>query len=353
MDIALAVQPTRKTVVPTATERVLFAINEQERADFFPDDFVCPPGIETRWRPAGPLTPEAWTALLDGFQPTVIVSCWSTPALPPAFASTGSPLRYLCHLVGSVRNLVPRSFLERGGLLTNWGSLAGDTVAEHALLLALGALRRQTEWNGIIAQPRIVPWRTASARLRTRTLIGRRVGVYGFGHVARSLVNLLRPFGVDIACFSAGVPPALMLEAGVTPCESLVSLAAHSEVFFACEALNPQTRARLDASVLASLPDDAVFVNVGRGALVDEAALVHEAAEGRIRLALDVVTREPLCADSPVLSVPGALLSPHIAGPTYDRFDDCGRLALANLDRYLRGESLESLLTPELYDRST
>ncbi|MDF3056961.1 MAG: hydroxyacid dehydrogenase [Rariglobus sp.] len=337
-----------------STERVLFAINAQERGDFFPNNVIDLDDIEVRWCPAtASLTPVAWLALLEEFQPTVIVSCWSTPAIPPAFAEAGSALRYVCHLAGSARSLVSRAFLERGGLLTNWGALAGDTVAEHALLLALAALRRQPAWQQIITGPRAIPWRNSTVRLQTRTLIGRRVGVHGFGHVARSLIRLLQPFNVRICAFSSGVPSALMENAGVTPCQSLAELAARSEVFFECEALTPHNIASINTPVLAALPDDAVFVNVGRGLLVDEPALLREAQSGRIQVALDVVAKEPLGPESPAVVTPNALLSPHIGGPTYDRLPACGRLALDNLDRYLRGEPLEALITPELYDRST
>ncbi|HEY9250725.1 MAG TPA: hydroxyacid dehydrogenase [Rariglobus sp.] len=332
--------------------RVLFAISAQERADFFPGGSPEFADTEIRWCPNGPLTPDGWFALLDEFRPTVIISCWSTPPISPAFLGENSSLRYVCHLVGSARHLVPRSFLERGGLLTNWGSIASDTVAEHALLLALATLRNQSRWSSAIAT-RPVPWRNATARLDTRTLIGRRIGIHGFGLVARNLVRILRPFGTDIAAFSHGVPDSIMTEAGVTPSKSLADLAARSEVFFCCEALNTFTRGSIDADIIAALPDHAVFINVGRGALVDEPALLAEATSGRIHIALDVVSHEPLLPDSPASQVRGAILSPHIAGPTYDRFPECGHLALSNLSRFIRGEPLSALLTPELYDRST
>ncbi len=336
-----------------ATDRVLFAFDEHEREAFFPEGIPALADTETRWKPDGSLTPAAWLALLEEFQPTVIVSCWSTPALPTAFVAETSSLRYVCHLVGSARNLVPRVFLERGGLLTNWGAIAGKPVAEHALLLALSSLRNKAAWRPLITGPRAQPWRSATMRLKPRSLFGRRVGLHGFGHVARSLVELLRPFNVHIAAYSDGVPPSLMRNLGVTPCDSLVELAAHSEVFFGCEALNARTATSVNARVLAALPDNAVFVNVGRGGVVDEPALLREGATGRIRLALDVVTREPLAADSPFLTVPDAIISPHIGGPTYDHFPDCGQLALDNLSRFFRGEPLDALITPELYDRST
>jgi len=336
-----------------ATERVLFSLQEHEREAFFPDGVEALPDTETRWLPDASRSPESWSAFLEDYRPTILVSCWSTPPIPPAFVEAGSSLRYICHLVGSVRGLVPRAFLERGGLLSNWGALAGDNVAEHALLLALAALRRQPAWLPLIHAPQPRPWRSGTMRLRPRTLIGRRVGIHGFGHVARALVRLLRAFDVEIRAFSPGVPAHLMLDAGVTPCASLRELAAHSEVFFGCEALNDATRGSIDADVLAALPDGAVFVNVGRGPVVDEEALLRAASDGRIQVALDVVSIEPLRPDNPLLKLPEIILSPHIAGPTYDRFADCGRQALSNLRRFLRGDPIDSRVTLELYDRAT
>ena len=150
-----------------------------------------------------------------------------------------------------------------------------------------------------------------------------------------------------------GVPAALMTAAGVIPCDSLESLAARSDVFFECEALNPNTAGSVNATVLAALPDGSVFVNVGRGPVIDEPSLLTAARSGRIQIALDVVVNDPIGPDSPFLFVDGAVLSPHIAGPTADQFPDCGQLALANITRHLRGEPPEGLISPELFDRST
>ena len=65
------------------------------------------------------------------------------------------------------------------------------------------------------------------------------------------------------------------------------------------------------------------------------------------------MTREPIGPDSPFLAVPDVILAPHVAGPTFDQFTECGRLALDNLGRYLRDDPMEALVTVELYDRST
>lgn len=344
-----------ETMSTVGQERVLVALSGPEQEMFFPGvSWVETLGCPLFQADTSVTRGAAWERALAEIRPTVILSAWSTPALPERWLDEpGLPLRYVCHVVGSVRQLVPRSFVERGGVLSNWGGLAGETVAEHALLLALATLRRQPAWRPFISRPPVDSGRPATALLGTRTLRGRRVGIHGFGHVARSLVRLLRPFGVRISAFSPGVPPSLMREMDVEPAESLLKLAAGSEVFFECEAVNAMTRDSVDARVIDAMPSGCVFVNVGRGHVVREEALLAAAREDRVRIALDVVVNDPVGPDSPFMRLPDAILTPHIAGPTADQFPDCGRFALENIARHLRGEPVEAAISPELYDRST
>ena len=294
---------------------------------------------------------DKWEATLRQVAPAILVTGWRTPALSLAWLDEpGCPLRYVCHVTGSVRKLVPRSFLTRGGVVTNWGSLVCPQVAEHALLLALSALRNQGRWSTFIARP---PGERRLAHLATRSLHGRRVGVHGFGGVARALLPLLQPFHTPISIFAEHVPDALITAAGGTPVGSLRELCTGNDVVFECEALTPATTGVVSAAILAALPDGAVFVNVGRGALVDEAALTREAESGRIRVAVDVVHEEPITPATCLTQIPDAVVSPHIGGPTLDRYADCGALAVRNLHRYLAGEPLEAVVTAEIFDRAT
>lgn len=338
------------SISPISCGTVVVALTARERNLFFGEhDFS---GIlNVRLLDDADLVPATWPALLASLQPVVLVTAWSTPALPEAWLNQpGCPLRFVCHVTGSVRRLVPRSFLERGGVVTNWGGSISEQVAEHALLLALGALRNAAGWADFIATH---GGRNQLEQLGTRTLFGRRVGLHGFGSVARALVPLLRPFGVSLAAYSAGVPAALMREAGIAPAHSLEALFAGSEVLFECEALTPATHASVTAEVLARLPDDAVFVNVGRGQVVDEAALAREARTRRLRLALDVTCADPLTPASPLHGLPNVILSPHIGGPTGDRYRQCGIHALANLDAFARGEAPPAQISLTSYDRAT
>ncbi len=335
-------------------ESILFAISERERATFLPE---LPEAFlrhhDVRFFDANRESPKTWLDCLNRLQPTVLVSCWSTPHLPKPDASLpGGRLKYLCHLTGSVRHVIDRAFIESGGLVTNWGDAVGEQVAEHALLLALGALRNMPGWRSYIAEKashQMDPIQT----LGTSTLYDRRVGLHGFGRIARSLVRLLQPFRVEICAYSEGVPHEYMRANGVTPQGSLEELFSNSDVLFECEALNPLTQLSVTEEILSRLPQDAVFVNVGRGRVVDETALKSFAETGKFRIALDVVHEEPMTPKSGVFSLESALLSPHIGGPTADRYAYCGALAMRNLQRYVNRQPLEALMSKEDYDRST
>jgi phosphoglycerate dehydrogenase-like enzyme len=337
-------------------KRVLVALSEDEHREFFGHDIgpLLPAGVSCRHFSPAAMTAAQWEAALAESAPSVLISCWSTPMLPDRIAGDrGAPLSYVGHVTGSVRTVVPRRFLERGGLVTNWGGLASQAVAEHALLLALSSLRNQGEWRTFIEQDRIASEWHSVAGIGTRTLFKRRVGLHGFGQIARALARLLRPFDVEICAYSEGVPPALMRESGVTPAASLRDLFSRSDVLFECEALTQKTEKCVDAGTLAALPDNAVFVNVGRGKVVDEPALYAEAAGGRLHFALDVTAADPLRPDSKLLALPNVILSPHIGGPTFDRYRSCGRFAMENLLNYLGGKPVSGQITLEVYDRST
>lgn len=332
---------------------VLFAVNESTRAKFLPkyDPANLPP-FQEEWIDFSKLKPGGWEEYLRAKQPEVLVTCWETPATPESIASdTNFSLKYLCHLTGGVKGVAPRSLIERGVLVSNWGGTISHTIAEHALLLTLGALRSMPLWRPHMEAPN-GPGKQA---FPTRSLQGRKVGIHGFGAIVRHLISYLKPFNVSISSYSAGVPAQFFKDYDVRQCQTLDELASDCDIFIELEALTPQTRGSVDARILGLLKEGTVFVNTGRGAVVDEAALGALATSGKITVALDVYTKEPLPLESPLLKVSSALLSPHIAGPTQDAYPLCGDMALANLHRYLSGEreKIEGIVTLDIYDRTT
>lgn len=337
-----------------ATERILFAFTSKEQGLFLPGLRMEEFGDQVySYIDTDAAGPEGWARTLREWRPTVIVTAWSAKRLPADWvASPEFSLKYVCHVTGSLKSLMTRECFLRGVQVTNWGTSINHTVAEHAMLLTLALLRGAGAWPDAMQKG---GWTVDQVRrLRTRALRGRQVGLHGFGSIAREVATMLAPFKpACIRAYSRGVPPAFMLAHGVDPCGSPEELYGASEVLICCESLTPETLASVNASVLARLGDDSVFVNVGRGQIVDEGALLAEAATGRLRIGLDVFHREPLPADYPLRTAPGVLLSPHIAGPTLETYPACGDHALENLRRYLAGEPLSGEVTIETFDRMT
>jgi phosphoglycerate dehydrogenase-like enzyme len=285
---------------------------------------------------------------LAAADPDILVSAWKTPPLPAALPSR---LRYVCHLVGSVKRLLTRDHLAGGLVVTNWGGSISRTVAEGALFHILACLRHASHWALVMHRPGVAGWKNGLSD--SRSLFCRRVGIHGFGPVARELVALLKPWQCPVSVFAPDVTPELERLHGVARAASLDALFAENEIVVELAPLIPATAGIVTERLLRLIPPGGVFVNVGRGAVVDEAGLLRVAQEGRIAVGLDVYTEEPLPADSGFRALPRVHLTPHTAGPTLDRYADAGAFAVKNLRAFAEGRPLEAVVTPEIYDRSS
>jgi phosphoglycerate dehydrogenase-like enzyme len=216
-------------------------------------------------------------------------------------------------------------------------------------MLIIMALRRASYWA--VAMHNSGAWKDGN--LLTESLLGRRVGIHGFGSISQYLVPMLRPFTSRIQAYSPSVPESIFASFGVKRATSLAELFAQSDVVVELAAATPENYHVVKESHLRLIPEGGVFVNVGRGCLVDEEGLLRVAREGRLQIALDVFEREPLAADSPLRGLPNVTLLPHLGGPTVDRRRDAGALAIKNLRAFLRGEPLDAVVTLEVYDRSS
>lgn len=289
---------------------------------------------------------ENFSQTLVASAPEVLVSGWGTPPLPETLPAS---LRYVCYLAGSVKQLVTRRHLERGLIVTNWGGSISRTVAEGALWHILNGLRRATQCTLAMHCDRTWP----SGHTETASLFGRRVGIHGFGNVARELIALLRPFGCAIAVFAPDVDSRVARDHDVSSTDSLEALFSDNDVIVEVAPLNAATHGIITAELLARLRPGNVFVNIGRGAVVDEAAMIRVAQAGQVYFSLDVFATEPLPADSPLRGLRNVSLTPHLAGPTSDRRVDAGTFALNNLRAFAHGQPLQAVITPEIYDTST
>lgn len=177
---------------------------------------------------------------------------------------------------------------------------------------------------------------------------GRTMGIVGYGDIGRAAARKAHALGVRIVALrrtATGATDAWV--AAVHPREGLHALLAESDFVVVATPLTAETRGLIDAAALRAMKPTAMLVNVGRGPVVQEQALVEALRRGGIAgAALDVFETEPLPADSPLWALDDVLLSPHSADQTPGWLDDAMTCFLANLRRFLAGEPLANVVDP-------
>ncbi len=287
-------------------------------------------------------------AQIEEVNPEILVGAWMLPKLPVDKVGRDG-VKYLCYLAGSVKNQVTEDHLNNGLLVTNWGNSISRVVAECGLMLCTMALRRATYWA--LEMHNKGAWKHRETEFYS--LFERKVGIHGFGAISRELVRLMAPWNCDISTFSPSVPDSLLEEYAVKRVHTLEELFSQNDVIIELAALKPDTRGIVDERLLRMIPEGGVFVNIGRGAVVDEEALARIAAEGKLQVALDVYGTEPLPADSPFRRLSNVTLLPHLGGPTTERRRDSGRLALENIKAFYDNAELDAVIDIRTYSRIT
>ncbi|MEZ5100725.1 MAG: NAD(P)-dependent oxidoreductase [Thermoleophilia bacterium] len=218
-------------------------------------------------------------------------------------------------------------------------------VAEHAVLLLLAAWRKLPTAQAVA---RSGDWGLEPLR-PLRRLRGATVGLVGFGRIARETAARLAPFGVELLAHDPAGDPGEAGRLGVRLC-SLDALLAASSAISIHVPLTPATRGLIDARALDLMPRGAVVVNVGRGGVVDEDALLDALERGRVgAAALDVLAAEPPAPDHPLLAHERVIVTPHMAYYTEDSLRDLRTTVARNAALVLTGrEPLWRVEPPEV-----
>jgi phosphoglycerate dehydrogenase-like enzyme len=194
--------------------------------------------------------------------------------------------------------------------------------------------------------------------LAADTLVGRQVGLIGYGAVGRRVATVAKTLGMTVVSHHPGsgrVRYALPLFADLDDRHdvsnvSLVELLDTSDVIVVAAPLTPATAGVLSDGEFAATKVGAMIVNVARGGVVDEKALIDALTGGRLSAAyLDVTEREPLPPDDPLWDAPNVVLSPHVSGVYSQVGDFTTMLVRENLDRWLNGGASALL---NVFDRS-
>jgi len=237
-------------------------------------------------------------------------------------------------------NLAPED-LGRVAITTSSGVHAVP-LAEFAIL---GLLAIAKELPRLVTDQRAKVW--PEVRQPLRELHGQSLFLLGLGAIGREVARLGKALGMRTVGFrrTQGPPPEWVDE--VHGPERLPDLAGEADAVVVSLPLTEQTAGLVDRATIERLPPDCIFVNVGRGGVVDEPALIDALRERRIGGAvLDVFAEEPLPPDSPLWTLPNVLVTPHAAALSARENERIVELFVANLRRFLDGDPLTNVIEP-------
>ena len=180
-----------------------------------------------------------------------------------------------------------------------------------------------------------------------RDIAGQTAGIVGYGSIGRAVASRLRPLGMKVLALrrEPNARPDDWIERVYRPEERLEML-AQCDYIVVSAPLTADTRGMIGEAELAAMKPNAVVINIGRGPVIDEQALVRALTEGRIEgAALDVFDTEPLPPGHPFYRLPNVLLSPHCADHTGDWLERAMQLFLDNFERFRKGEPLRNVVT--------
>ena len=240
------------------------------------------------------------------------------------------------HSAGSDRP-VYEAMHARGVTVTTSAGANAPVVAQTAVL---GLLALARHWPKLLAAQREHRWAPLLASGLPRDLHGQCAVLIGWGPIGQEIGRLLQAFGLHVVVVRrqvAGIGPGLQ---SITVTALHEVLPSADWLILAC-ALTPETRGLIGVRELALLPAHCGVLNISRGDVIDEAALIDALRGGRLGGAyLDVFSREPLPEDSPLWDMPNVIVTPHSAGFSDGNEERVADIFLDNLGRWARGEPL-------------
>ncbi len=223
------------------------------------------------------------------------------------------------------------SVLERGVRLTTSSGTAAEPIAQTAIAGMLYLARNFSRWMAGQRDRRWDPMRPADF---PRDLRGQTMLIYGLGAIGMEIARLAHLIGLNVIGVRRSAVPVAHIDEMHTP-DKLGELLPKSDwLVIACPLTN-ETRGMVNAALLAQLPRGSRFINISRGEVVDEPALIAALQSGQLGGAyLDVFAREPLPADSPLWDLPNVVLTPHNSAASAGNDARVNALFLENLTRW-------------------
>jgi D-3-phosphoglycerate dehydrogenase len=247
-----------------------------------------------------------------------------------------------------VDNIPVAHATELGILVANVPDFCVEEVSDHALALLLACARRIVTFA---RATRAGSWDLLGSARGLPRLRGQRLGIIGYGGIARALIPKAAGLGLEITVFTPRLSPGRDDATGVETTNDLAYLLAVSDYVSLHLPATPETRGLIGEEALRAMKPTAYLINTARGALIDEAALERALEEGWIAgAALDVLAEEPARAGHPLPCLDNAIVTPHAGFYSEPAIADLATRAAGNVAAVLRGELPPTVVNPAVVD---
>ena len=229
--------------------------------------------------------------------------------------------------------------------LVNRGVRVSSAAGIHAEPIAQYIFTYLLHWERNVARHQAQQASRTWEVILADDLTRKTLGIVGLGGIGGAAARIAKAFGMRVIATRRSDVKDSNVDVLLPP-ERLHELLGEADYVVLCLPLSAETRHGFGAAELEAMREDAVLINVARGGVVDEPALIHALQEHQIRGAsLDVVSQEPLPAESPLWTLPNCVLTPHDAGYSPRADERLAALFVENLERFVRGEELKNEVT--------
>jgi phosphoglycerate dehydrogenase-like enzyme len=258
-------------------------------------------------------------------------------------------LRWVQTSAAGVGSMLSPELIASPIVVTNARGIRARAIAEHVMGMTLAlarrlptAMRRQREHVWAVEE--------LEQDCAIMTLSGRQVVVVGLGSIGQQIARLASAFGLHVSGVRQRTdqPPPVGVDVVVSP-DRLTELLSSADIVVLAAPLTPATRGLINRSTLAACKRGAFLINIGRGKLIDDEAVVSALEEGTLGgAALDVFTNEPLPPDSPYWDLPTVIVTPHVSGAMEDYWTPLVTLFADNLRRFEHGQPLINVVDKQI-----
>ena len=298
------------------------------------------------------IDPQPLTRLDDDRARTVLAECdvllghWGCPTLTVAALDAAPELRLFAYAAGTVKWQVTDAVWDRSVRVTSAAAANAVPVAEYTVAMILLANKGALLFRERARNPELrLPFPNPLGN------VAKRVGIVGASFVGRLVIEMLRPYSLDVVVYDPYLDDHQAVTLGVAIERDLTTLCSTVDVLSIHAPDVPPTRGMIGAAQIAALRDGAVLINTARPALIDQTELLDHLAAGRISAILDVTDPEPIPTDHPLLSLANVFVTPHIAGSIGTELSRMADLAIDEIERFGRDEPLLYEVTASDLDR--